>query len=148
MFKVYFALEQSKNPGCLGYTGDRTTQLCGERDYSKPLQYKDPLKQPVQWKVSVFFVAHLPSQTQKETPWDKRTYLHMYAPSKRRFVSMFFPLQRFSFLCVVLARTIVASLNCTSPTGGLERQGPSRRGNGWFVWYRYVQLCYQFLRTI
>ena len=34
-------MSNEKNPGCLGYIGDYTTQLCG--GYNKPL-YKDPWK--------------------------------------------------------------------------------------------------------
>ena len=39
-------------PGCSGYIGDYTAQLYGE--YSKLLK-RIPIKQPVEWKVRVFF---------------------------------------------------------------------------------------------
>ncbi len=46
-------MSNEENPGCLGYIGDYTTQLCGH--YHKPL-YKDPYQTTrIQWKVRLFF---------------------------------------------------------------------------------------------
>ena len=36
MMRMKFICNEKRDPGCLGYIGDSSTQLCG--DYNKPLQ--------------------------------------------------------------------------------------------------------------
>ena len=70
-------MSNEKNPGCLGYIGDYTTQLC--RDYNKPLQ-GSLLNNQHNGKTECFFVAHMepkhhPIETEHNLP-----NLHFWVP--------------------------------------------------------------------